>query len=98
MEKGKKMANPGLVQITWPMLREYIAVEVRLGLARADRDSRRYDPPSRDDLNDHIRSLEQQSTILETSFRECLPEGSVADVQSVADRLETATPTGRDGQ
>lgn len=87
------MANPGLVQITWPALREYIAVEVRLGIARADRDARRFDPMSRDDLDAHISALELQSSVLETSFRECLPDGSIADLESVAARMKSEVPS-----
>lgn len=81
--------DPGLVQVTWPVLREYIAVEVRLGIAKHKLEAKRgFDDLARvDDLMREVRALQLQSTVLETSFRECLPEGSVAEVQAVADRM-----------
>jgi hypothetical protein len=85
------MSAPGLVQVTWPALREYIAVEVKLGIARHKLrmvEAWRYGIEKPEALRDEIGALELQSTILETSFRELLPEGAVADVQAVANRLE----------
>lgn len=82
--------RPGLDQITWAALREYIDVEVRLAMARrdlAERESWKHFPDPPNVIRERIESLQTQSTILETSFRELLPEGSPAAVQAVSDHM-----------
>jgi hypothetical protein len=69
------MSAPGLVQITWPALREYIGVEVRLGIARHQLKELRDMPVGERQLKDAIESLQTQSTILETAFRENAARG-----------------------